>query len=107
MSSWRGEVREQIRLAVPVVLIQVGLMTMGLVDAGFMGRVSAKDLAAVFLGDTWVFFFLCFGMGTLTALDPVISQAWGAKDTTAITRGMQRGLLLAVVLSVPIACIIP
>lgn len=107
MQPWRKETRAQFRLAGPVVVIQVGLMMMGLVDAAFMGRVSATDLAAVFLGDTWTFVFLAFGMGTLTSLDPVISQAFGARDTTAIRRGMQRGIFLALVLSVLVAAVIP
>jgi multidrug resistance protein, MATE family len=107
MQPWRREVRAQFRLAVPVVTIQVGLMMMGLVDAAFMGRVSATDLAGVFLGDTWTFVFLCFGMGTLTTLDPIISQAFGARDTTSIRRGMQRGIVLALLLSIPIVLVLP
>ncbi len=103
MDSWQDEARAHLRLAIPVVVIQVGLMTMGLVDAAFMGRVSATDLAAVAIGDWWTFFLISFGMGTLSALDPIISQSWGARDSVAIRRGLQRGIFLALVLSVPIA----
>lgn len=101
--SWRREIRAQLELAFPVVLVQLGLMAMGAVDVAFMGRVSSEALAAVALGHVWTFGFICFGMGVLTALDPIVSQAFGAKDEVAVRRGLQRGILLALVLSVPIA----
>ena len=99
----RTEVREQLRLAVPFVALQVGMMAMGLVDGAFMGRVSAAEYAGVSLGNTYTYLLIIFGMGLLTALDPVVGQAWGAGDRVAIRRGLQRGLLLAVLVSVPIS----
>jgi len=108
MHSWQGEVRAQFRLAVPVVVIQLGLYGMGAVDGAFMGRYSAVEYAGTSIGHTWSFFFLVFGMGVLNVLDPIISQAWGARDLPAIARGLQRGIVLALGLSVLIGlCIWP
>jgi MATE family multidrug resistance protein len=42
-----------------------------------------------------------FGLGVLFALDPIVSQALGANDELAVARGLQRGLLLAVIIAVP------
>jgi MATE family multidrug resistance protein len=42
-------------------------------------------------------------MGTLMALDPVVAQAVGARDEPAIARGLQRGVILAVVVTLPTA----
>jgi MATE family multidrug resistance protein len=42
-------------------------------------------------------------MGTLLILDPLISQAVGAGDEPAASRAVQRGLVLATALTVPIA----
>ena len=75
-------------------------MAQGFVDSAFMGRVSPVEFAAVSIGNTWSFLFLAFGLGVLTVLDPIVSQAWGARDLPAISRGMQRGLVLAMGLSV-------
>jgi MATE family, multidrug efflux pump len=106
--AWREEVRAQLRLALPIVVVQLGLMVMGVVDGAFMGRVSSTHYAAVSLGHGWTFLFIIFGMGLLAALDPIISQAWGAHDETTIRRGLQRGLILAAVLTIPIGlCIWP
>lgn len=94
-----AEIRSLIRLALPIVAVQVGLMFMGVVDTLMVGRVSAAALAAVALGNLYFFFIAIFGMGTLFALDSVVSQAVGAKDDAAIARAVQRGLVVALVLS--------
>lgn len=94
------DLRELSALAAPVALVQVGLLSMGAVDTVMVGRVSAADLAAVALGNLYFFMCAIFGMGILFALDPVISQAVGARDEEGVARGVQRGCLLALGLSV-------
>jgi len=89
------------RLAAPIVVTQVGLMLMGVVDILMVGHVSATALAAVALANLYLFGVSTFGLGTLFALDPIVSQALGANDRLAVARGLQRGLLLAVALTVP------
>jgi len=94
------ELRATISLAVPVVLVQVGFMTMGVVDTLMVGHVSARVLAAVALGNLYFFSVSIFSMGTLMALDPIVAQAVGAGEHESVARAMQRGLILAVLLSV-------
>jgi len=89
------------RLASPIVLTQVGIVTLGLVDTIMVGHVSATALAAVALANLYMFGISIFGLGVLFALDPIVAQALGAKDELAVARGLQRGLLLAVILAVP------
>jgi multidrug resistance protein, MATE family len=81
-----------VRLAVPVVVVQVGLMAMGVVDTLMVGRVSPEDLAAVALGNLYFFVVAVFGMGLLMALDPLVAQAVGAGDREGAARALQRGL---------------
>lgn len=89
------------RLASPIVLTQVGIVTLGLVDTIMVGHVSATALAAVALANLYMFGVSIFGLGVLFALDPIVAQALGANDELAVARGLQRGLLLAVILAVP------
>ena len=91
---------ELLRLALPVAVIQVGMMAMGAVDTIMVGRVSATDLAAVAIGNLYFFGVAVFGMGVLFALDPVVSQAVGAGDRVGVARSVQRGLVLAAGLTV-------
>lgn len=97
----REDLRATVRLALPVVVIQVGMMAMGVVDTIMVGHLSAQALAAVALGNLYFFGLAIFAMGTLMVLDPVVAQAVGAEDEPAIARGIQRGLLLAGMLTVP------
>ena len=99
----RTEVREVARLAAPIVVVQVGLMMMGVVDAAIVGRYSAEGLAAVALGNVYFNSVVTLGHGTLMALDPLISQAVGAGDQPVIERSIQRGLVLCVILSIPLS----
>ena len=82
-------------------------MFMGVVDSIMVGHVSAQALAAVALGNLIFFALAIFAMGILLALDPLIAQAVGAADEIAIARAMQRGILIAVALSVVVSLIFP
>src|SRR5947208_735210 len=104
----RSEVTATVRLAVPVVLVQLGFTSMGLVDTLMVGRLSARVLAAVALGNLYYFNVSIFGIGTLMALDPLVAQAIGAGETDAVSRAIQRGLFIAAMLSVVTAmCLAP
>jgi len=95
----RAELSRMMRLALPVVVVQVGIMLMGVVDTIMVGRVSAAALASVAIGNLYFFVLSVFGLGVLLALDPVVAQAVGAGDDVAIARSIQRGLVLTLVLS--------
>src|SRR5215207_10933307 len=95
-----SDLRAMLQLALPVAAVQLGIMGMGVVDTIMVGHVSPAALASTALGNLYFFIAGIFGQGTLMALDPVISQAVGARDEEAITRALQRGLLLALALTV-------
>jgi MATE family multidrug resistance protein len=98
-----GEVRGAIRLALPVIVVQLGIMLMGTVDTAMLGRVSAAALASASLAHIVSITFLYFGAGVLASLDPLVSQAFGAGDRAAVGSHLQRGLVLAVALAVPLS----
>lgn len=99
------DIRLLLNLAIPVTVVQVGMMLMGVVDSMMVGRVSPESLAAVALGNLYFFALTVFGMGVIMSLDPVVSQAVGHGDREAVARAVQRGMLLALVISVPI-CVV-
>ncbi len=108
MNRWFLLKRETIavfRLATPVVLVQLGLMMMGTVDAMMLGRYSAQALAAGALGNSVGFGLLMFPMGVLMALDPLVAQAHGADNQNRIRRHFKQGLLLAAALTIPLSAL--
>ena len=49
----RVALRALLTLALPVIVVQVGLMAMGVVDTIMVGHVSPEALAAVALGNVY------------------------------------------------------
>src|SRR6476469_1820613 len=96
----RSELRETVSLALPMVLGQVGIMSMGFVDTLMVGHVSGDVLAAVALGNIYFFNISIFGTGTLMALDPLVSQAVGAGDEASVATATQRGAILGFAISI-------
>ncbi len=97
----RADIAKMIRLAIPVVVVQVGMMLFGVVDTMVVGRLSSQALAAVALGHVAVITISSFGIGVLLGLDPLLNQALGARDRNAFRRTVQRGFVLAAVLMIP------
>ncbi|MFO0758493.1 MAG: MATE family efflux transporter [Byssovorax sp.] len=95
------EIRETLKLALPIAFAQVALMTMGLVDAALVGRVSETELAAVSVGNSLVFAMCCTGMGVTMAVEPLASQAVGAGDVPRAWTSLRAGLVACLLLSIP------
>lgn len=105
MSPLRAEIRKVTQLAVPVVGATVGTMLMGAVDTAMVGRVSREALASASLGGVWIFGTFLFFQGVLMGMDPLVSQAHGRGDGAASGRALQRGVVLALLLSIPMAAL--
>jgi MATE family multidrug resistance protein len=90
-----SEFRSLLKLALPIVISQVGFVAMGLVDTLVVGPLGPDALAAMSLGNTFFFGILIFGLGTLMALDTVVSQAYGAGDLEGCSIGLVQGLWLS------------
>jgi multidrug resistance protein, MATE family len=96
------------RLAAPIVLINVGQQAMGVTDMLMVGDLGGAAIAAVALGNFYFFNISVFGLGLLLAIDPVVSHAIGAGDHDDAARGVQRGVLLSVMIAaIVIIAILP
>jgi MATE family multidrug resistance protein len=92
------EVKATLWLAAPVVLTQLGQISMGFVDTVMVGRLGSDALAGVALGNTCFFFTMVLGMGVLMAVQPMVSQAFGAGENDPIGRTVRQGLWLGLIL---------
>ncbi len=98
----RGPLGELVSLSLPIIGVNLGMMLMGTIDTVMVGRVSAAALAAVAIGNVYFNALAMFGLGVLLALDPLVSQALGAGDVNRASTAVQRGLLVAGLLTVPL-----
>src|ERR1039457_6588151 len=99
--SIRREIGPMLRLALPLVLAELGWMSMGVVDTIMVGHLPrpAVTISAVALGQI-LYNTLAFGVGgVLLGLDTYISQAHGAGEWADANRWLVSGVVLAALLS--------
>ena len=97
----RRELPLLLKLALPLILGELGWVAMSLVDTIMVGRLphSAIAMSAGALAQV-LFNTLVFGVGgILLGLDTLISQAFGAKQLQQANRWLLHGLVMAVLLS--------
>ena len=88
-------------IAVPVVLAELGWVTMGIVDVLMVGGLGAESIGAVGIGSSIFMGVGVFVMGLLLGLDTLVSQSFGAKRLEDCHRWLVHGVVLALALSVP------
>jgi MATE family multidrug resistance protein len=103
MDPVRREISTLVRLAVPVVGTQVLAMTMGAVDTIMLGSVGPHALAAAGLGSTCIWGTLVIADGLVRGIDPIVAQAHGARDGQSAALALQRGVVIAIGASFPLA----
>jgi MATE family multidrug resistance protein len=102
-ADMRREGARLLRLAVPVAASNLLMIGMGAVDQLLIGRYGTTEFAAVGLANPWIFGTVMFANGILLGLDPIIAQAHGAGDGLRSARALHTGLVLAGLLSLPVA----
>src|SRR5215510_4728698 len=94
-----------LRLALPVVIAEIGWISMGIIDTVFVGPLGPAAIGAVGTGSTMFFGVIVFGMGMLFALDTFVAQSFGAGRVDDCHRWLFAGLQLAGILSVALVAI--
>lgn len=91
------------RLALPLAAAQAGLQLMGLVDTAVVGRLGARELGAVGLGNALFFTIFIAAMGVVMGIDPLTAQAFGAGDRLRARRTLWQGVWLAIIIGVALS----
>ncbi|HEY6129512.1 MAG TPA: MATE family efflux transporter [Candidatus Acidoferrum sp.] len=96
-----AEVRPTLRLAIPLVLAELGWMSMAIVDTMMVGRLpnSAVAMGAVSLGSAIFIVLALFGEGLLLGLDTIVAQAFGAGKREDCHRSLVNGVYLSLALT--------
>lgn len=100
--SIRSEFLPMLKIAVPVVMAELGWMTMGVVDTVMVGGLGPEAISAAGVGNAMHIAFAIFGMAVMLGLDTLVSQAYGARDIRDCHRWFFDGLTLAGLMTVPI-----
>jgi len=95
------EVRPMVRLAIPLVLAELGWMTMAIVDTMMVGRQvhSAEAIGAVSLGSILFNSAAIFGTGLMLGLDTLVSHSYGAGNVEDCHRSLVNGVYLSLAIT--------
>jgi len=100
------EWRSLLRLALPLVVVNIGNQLMGVVDTALSGRIDALAQAATGLGNTVFFFGALLGIGITMGVDPMTSQAFGAGRLRAARNVLWQGSWAALLLTPPLVALV-
>jgi len=95
------EARPMLRLATPIVLAELGWMTMSVVDTMMVGRQanSAVAIGAVSIGSILYYAVAIFGTGLMLGLDTLVSHSYGAGDVEDCHRSLVNGVYLSIAIT--------
>ena len=99
---WRTEIVDTVKLALPIALTQLGQLAMMTTDLALIGRLGDNAVAAVGLAHLILFAGFVFGMGLVSAVAPLASQAFGARQPRLVRRALRMGLWAAVLVGIPV-----
>lgn len=94
-ANLKMELRSLLALAIPVILSELGWMSMSIVDTIMVGRLSAEAIGAVGMGNAIYYAPALFGIGILLGLDTLVSQAYGRGDFDECHRWLSQGVYIA------------
>lgn len=100
LASYTKEFSYNLRLAYPVILGMLGHTLIGIVDNFMVGNLGSTELAAVSLGNSFIFIALSIGIGFSTAITPLTAEADAEQEDQKIRTIFHHGLLLCTVLGI-------
>src|SRR2546427_6272490 len=101
VQALRHELRPTIRLALPLVLAEIGWMSMGIVDTVMVGHLpdSARAIGSVSISSNLFNVLAFFGGGLLIGLDTLVAQAFGAGQREDCHRSLVNSIYLSIVMT--------
>ena len=97
--SFNQEIISTFKLALPVVLGEIGWMAMGVADTILVSDLGPAAIGASGIGGSVYFTFAVFGMGLFLGLDTLVSQSHGAGKHDESRQWLRTGVFLALLLT--------
>ncbi|KJJ38429.1 MATE family efflux transporter [Aequorivita vladivostokensis] len=106
LSDYTKEFKYNTKLATPVILGMLGHQVVALVDNIMVGQLGSAELAAVSLGNSFMFVAMSLGVGFSTAITPLVAEADGAGNRERGKSSFKHGLFLCIVLGLALFAVV-
>jgi MATE family multidrug resistance protein len=100
LQNYTKEFSYNMRLAYPIIIGMLGHTVVGIVDNAMVGQLGPKELAAVSLGNSFIFIAMSLGIGFSTAITPIVAEADGSNSIGKGRSAFHNGLFLCTLLGV-------
>ncbi len=97
-NDYTREFKKNLKLSGPVIMGLLGHTFVAFADNIMVGQLGTAELAAVSLGNSFVFIAMSLGIGFSTAITPLVAESDGANDVKAGRSALKHGLVLCTVL---------
>ncbi len=94
LQRYTKEFSYNLKLATPVILGMLGHTFVAFADNVMVGQLGTAELAAVSLGNSFVFIAMSLGIGFSTAITPLVAEADGAGHKADGKSALKHGLVL-------------
>lgn len=98
--QYTKEFKYNLNLAAPVMLGMLGHTFVSLIDNIMVGQLGATELAAVSLGNSFVFIAMSLGIGFSTAITPLVAEADTEQNFKKGKSALKHGLFLCTTLGI-------
>jgi len=99
-AQYTKEFSYNIKLATPVILGMLGHTLVAFVDNIMVGQLGTAELAAVSLGNSFMFIAMSLGIGFSTAITPLVAEADSEGNFVVGKSSFKHGLFLCTVLGI-------
>jgi MATE family multidrug resistance protein len=100
LSIYTKEFSYNWKLASPVMLGMLGHTFVSFVDNIMVGQLGTAELAAVSLGNSFMFVAMSIGIGFSTAITPLIAEADSSNNYSKVKSTFKHGLFLCTVIGI-------
>ena len=97
-SRYTREFKYNLKLAYPVMIGMLGHTFVQFIDNVMVGQLGTAELAAISLGNSFVFIAMSIGIGFSQAITPLIAEADGAKKDKDISRIFEHSFMICLIL---------
>ena len=97
-SRYTREFKYNLKLAYPVMIGMLGHIFVQFIDNVMVGQLGTAELAAISLGNSFVFIAMSIGIGFSQAITPLIAEADGAKKDKVISSIFEHSFMICLIL---------
>ncbi|EDP95766.1 MATE family efflux transporter [Kordia algicida OT-1] len=102
LQNYTKEFAYNFKLASPIILGMLGHTFVSFVDNAMVGQLGTAELAAVSLGNSFLFIAMSLGIGFSTAITTLVAEADAEGNKAKVKSALKHGLILCTIIGIAV-----